>query len=34
MPTESLIVTIAVVAVFTLFSLVLLWAHHATEKKR
>lgn len=33
MPVESLVVTIGVVAAFTLFSIVLAWAHHVTNKK-
>ena len=32
MPTETIIATIAVVGVFSLFSLVLFWAHHTTDK--
>jgi hypothetical protein len=31
MPVESLIISVVVVGIFTLFSLVLAWAHHATR---
>jgi hypothetical protein len=33
MPVESLVVSIGVVIAFTLFSIVLAWAHHATNGK-
>ena len=33
MPVESLVVSVGVIAVFTLFSLVLAWAYHATNGK-
>jgi hypothetical protein len=33
MPVESLVVSIGVVLVFTLFSVVLAWAYHATNGK-
>lgn len=33
MPVESLVVSLAVVALFTLFSLVLAWAYHTTNGK-
>ena len=33
MPVESLVVSVGVVAVFTLFSIVPAWAYHATNGK-
>ena len=33
MPVESMVVSVAVVALFTLFSLVLAWASNATNVK-
>jgi hypothetical protein len=33
MPFESFAVTVGVVAAFTLFSIVLAWAYHATNRK-
>jgi hypothetical protein len=33
MPVESLVVSVGVVAAFTLFSIVLAWAYHATNGK-
>lgn len=33
MPVESVVVSVAVVALFTLFSLVLAWAYHITNGK-
>jgi hypothetical protein len=33
MPVESLVVSVGVVTLFTLFSLVLAWAYHATNGK-
>lgn len=34
MPIESIVVTIGVVAVFSLFSVVLAWADHATKGRK
>jgi hypothetical protein len=31
MPVESIVVSVGVVVAFTLFSVVLAWAHHATN---
>ena len=33
MPFESMVVSVGVVALFTLFSLVLAWAYHVTNGK-
>ena len=33
MPVESIVVSAGVIALFILFSLVLAWAHHATNGK-
>jgi len=34
MPIESIVVSIGVIAVFTLFSVVLAWAYHATNARK